>query len=309
MAEHKILQANLHHCIAASAIALSCFDHQNLDLLLIQEPWINKGIKGLSHKHGKLLFDTTTTHPRAALLIRKTLIHTPLTHHFTRDLVPTMITLDTTRGKLDIVIASAYFPGDSTNAPPLEVRKLIEFCKSKNLPYVIGCDANAHHTSWASTNNNTRGESLFDFLTENEALVLNEGNEPTFSSNGRDEVLDITFCSQHIYPLFANWHVSNEPSLSDHKHIRFDLKVSIDNLLKTTNPRHTNWNLFSEIISAYSTGNKIRITTQTDLEFSASLITKFLHRAYALSTKETKTKKSQPPWWTPDLNKLGGSST
>lgn len=305
MATHKILQANLRHSIAASAIALSCFDHQHLDLLLIQEPWINKGVKGLTHKLGKLVFDTTSTHPRAALVIRKTLNHTPLTQYLTRDLAAILITIETVAGKQDIVVASAYFPGDSTSdPPPAEVRKLITFCQSKDLAYVIGCDANAHHTSWASTNTNSRGELLFDYLTDIDAIVLNEGNEPTFSSNGRDEVLDISFCSQSIFTLFENWQVSNEPSLSDHKHIRFDLNVSIDSLLKTSNPKLTNWNLFTDIIAAYSTGRSVKYSNPSDIEFGACQITKFILQSHALSTKTIQTKKSQPPWWTADLNNL-----
>jgi hypothetical protein len=40
-------------------------------------------------------------------------------------------------------------------------------CRAEGTHLVIGCDANAHHTSWGSTNINNRGESLFNFIMAN----------------------------------------------------------------------------------------------------------------------------------------------
>lgn len=65
---------------------------------------------------------------------------------------------------------------------------------------IIGCDANSHHTSWGSININTRGESLPNYFFTNDQCVLNEGDEPTYTIKGRNEVLDVTFCNQRAYP-------------------------------------------------------------------------------------------------------------
>ena len=60
-----------------------------------------------------------------------------------------------------VVIASAYSPYDSVDDPPPNgVRKLIRYCQEEGVWLVLGCDANAHHTIWGSTNINPRGEAL-----------------------------------------------------------------------------------------------------------------------------------------------------
>lgn len=148
---------------------------------------------------------------------------------------------------MELVVASAYFPGDSPEGPPPpEVRALINFCLDKNISYIVGCDANAHHTSWGSTDTNRRGTSLYNFLIDVGACVLNEGNSPTFYSNGREEVLDITFCSPELINDIKNWHVSDNPSLSDHTHILFECNCTSVTQPSRPNPRKTDWRIFKD---------------------------------------------------------------
>lgn len=107
--------------------------------------------------------------------------------------------------------------------PPREVQELIEHCKKTNTPYVIGCDANAHNDIWGSSDTNARSESLFEYLILENVQLLNRGNTPTFRNAIRGEVLDLTLSSSNLANHITNWHVSNEESLSDHMHIRFDI--------------------------------------------------------------------------------------
>jgi len=44
-----------------------------------------------------------------------------------------------------IVIAPTFFPGDGPETPPSEVQKLVQYCKGWRLPFIMGCDANAHN--------------------------------------------------------------------------------------------------------------------------------------------------------------------
>jgi len=53
------------------------------------------------------------------------------------------------------VVTSAYFAGDEA-CPPLEITALVEHCKKMHLPIIIGCDANAHHVIWGSSDVNQR---------------------------------------------------------------------------------------------------------------------------------------------------------
>jgi len=59
----------------------------------------------------------------------------------------------------------------------------------------VGCDSNAHQSVWGSTNCNSRGEALVEFLNSSNLEILNWGNEPTFCSGDRLEVTDITLGS------------------------------------------------------------------------------------------------------------------
>ena len=56
----------------------------------------------------------------------------------------------------------------------------------------MGCDANAQHTVWDSTDINARGEDLFSFIAGSDLEVANVSNEPTFRNALRGEVLDLT---------------------------------------------------------------------------------------------------------------------
>ena len=58
-----------------------------------------------------------------------------------------------------MVIASAYFTGN--NNKPVEVQELVKHCSRKNIPLIIGCDANAHNDVWGRSDSIMRGEYTF----------------------------------------------------------------------------------------------------------------------------------------------------
>ena len=117
------------------------------------------------------------------------------------------------------------------------------YCENENLYLVVGCDYNAHHSAWGSTNCNRRGEALMEFLHSSNLEILNQGNESTFCSGGRFEVTDITLESLRFLESIINWEVLIEPSLSDHRHISITVRGSAPVRL-IRNPRSTNWGSF-----------------------------------------------------------------
>ena len=152
-------------------------------------------MRGLSFKGGRLFCSPKDTNPRACILASIDLGAQLLTNFCFRDLVAVQI-LDC-RGPLkNLVVGSAYLPYDSPDPPPSrELEELVEFCQRKGWPLLVGCDANAHHILWGSTGVNPRGEALIDFLYSTSLNLLNRGDEPTFVTSSRREVLDITLCS------------------------------------------------------------------------------------------------------------------
>ena len=75
-----------------------------------------------------------------------------------------------------LVVCSAYLPYDSEDPPtPMELEELVRYCENGNLYLVVGCDSNTHRSVWGSTNSNSTGEALVEFLN---LEILNQGNEP-----------------------------------------------------------------------------------------------------------------------------------
>jgi hypothetical protein len=74
----------------------------------------------------------------------------------------------------------------------------VRYCKKEHLYFVVGCDSNVHHSKRGSTNCNSRGEALVEILNTTTLEILNRGNEPTFCSGDRPEVIDITLGSLRL---------------------------------------------------------------------------------------------------------------
>ncbi|XP_033222466.1 uncharacterized protein LOC117176335 [Belonocnema kinseyi] len=77
------------------------------------------------------------------------------------------------RERLEVVIASTYFPGDADGSPPpREVEILIQHCQENSIPLLLGCDANSHHTVWGSINVNGRERDLIEYLAGTDMEIL-----------------------------------------------------------------------------------------------------------------------------------------
>jgi hypothetical protein len=52
----------------------------------------------------------------------------------------------------------------------------VRYCERESLYFVVWCDSNAHHSAWGSTNCNSGGEALVEFLNTTTLEILNRGN-------------------------------------------------------------------------------------------------------------------------------------
>lgn len=284
MATIAFLQVNLQHSKGASDVLNRTFTSKNLDFVLIQEPYVYRGlVSRLATPSGRLMYNKGTETPRAALLVRPTVKCILLTQFLSRDMVAVIAVVPTTGGKQEVVVASAYFPGDSEEAPPIEVRSLIKYCEESNKQLILGCDANAHHLAWGSTDTNTRGENLYEFISSTNLDIVNRGNEPTFVTRIRQEVLDITLASPLLSATLKNWYVSREASLSDHKHIRFDLEVTRKHNEQVRVPKMTDWCLYEGHIRSEVDELKTEVETVEDLEIASTVLHNVIHNAYEAS--------------------------
>jgi hypothetical protein len=213
----KFLQINLHHSKAATATLCQQLAERKADIELIQDPWLYKGqIKGLNNKGGTVYSVAPGNNARSCIFIRNHINALPLLELCSRDTKTVRITYTYRGGRKELIVESAYLPHDSDEPPPSkEMRDIIDYCYSKKKQLIM-C-ANAHHILWGSNGTNPRGESLMEFLVSSNLNILNHGKEPTFVVCNKNEVIDLTLGTTNIGNLVNIWHVSDEPSVSDHR--------------------------------------------------------------------------------------------
>nr|XP_012224501.1 PREDICTED: uncharacterized protein LOC105673444 [Linepithema humile] len=205
-----------------------------------------------------------------------------------------------------MVICSAYFSHDEGEAvPPAPVIKLAEYCQEKRLPLIMGCDANAHHTVWGSSDTNERGRKVLKFLASTDLEIFNTGDEPTFCTIARREVLDITVCSRQLIQEVVEWRVSTEPSLSDHRQITFRIAKAREKEVKFRNPRKTKWDSYREDLASSLRGFPKRHGTEDELETCVDYLQRSLVNCYESNCPERAvTNDRGTSWWTPGLQGL-----
>jgi len=289
-----LAQVNIHHAKAASAVLARIFTQQHLGLALVQEPWVNDGIKGLYTDDSKVIWDQRDPLPRTCIMVRKCINYTILSEFLTRDSVPIMMQAIAHT----IVVAFAYLAGDGPYPPP-EIMRLVEHCQKEKLPLLIGFDANAHHEIWGSTDTNQRGECHFEFILTHNLEIGNVGTTPTFVIMVRDEVLDVNLLSRALKIHLRDWHVSAEESMSDHGIILYKLKLNTDCSNQTRNPRKTNWGKFSTTLGRNLAGIISGIPRNPpNLESVIASVNNSIINAYEVSCALGKKRKAKDaPWW------------
>ena len=298
----RIVQINLQHSKVASANLGSLLTRggPETDVVLIQEPWIggNNKVQGLNIQGYSLCCKKESGKIRSCILIKKHINFFFLDSFSDVDCTSILIEEDC---KKPLCICSAYLPGDENGDVPSETVEKV--ASNKKWDLIIGCDANAHHSLWGSSDINERGESIFDFIFRNNLYVCNIGKKPTFRNSRRSEVLDITLKSNNIGIQVSNWLVSEEESLSDHSWIIFDINRSTPSQKPYRDPKKTNWDLYGTEVKT-RLGVQSQVKTAVELDSKVNILTEILSEAFEKACKmPRKRQKKQPLWWTTDIGK------
>lgn len=305
----KCLQINLNTAKGASSVFGRRFVKEKFNIGFVQEPHtIDDRIVGLPSKYYKckLVYNESGGRPRAALLFNERIPFFPLTEFMTNDLACAIVNLSTGNCMQKVVVASSYFPGDINGVPPPEVIKLVEHCKASNLHLITGCDSNSWHESWGSSETRTRGELLQQFFEWHALEVLNVGSIPTWRHEGlgRESFIDLTFCTSFIKNKIKRWHVSSEPSLSDHRHICFTIESKV--VVESTRiPKLTDWGKFETLVKEGIGGVDVPIYNTEELNQRAEEVNKLLLSAYESSCPlKTRRTNRDVPWWSKRLGSI-----
>src|ERR1700744_4193569 len=154
----RMLQSNLQHCEEAMGIIHQHLSAGKSDIALIQEPYAygNK-VKGLPDSLGTVFTGTRTENPRTCIFINKKFNSILVPELSNRDLTVVYLERKVKEADQPVMVASAYLPYDHPERREhvtTEVKKLVNSCKAEKIPLIIGCDSNAHHIVYGSTNIN-----------------------------------------------------------------------------------------------------------------------------------------------------------
>ena len=296
----KVIQINLQHSRAASFNIVQLMEQDQCDVVLIQEPWVVKNrICGIK-KAGTIFVGCKDEVPRACILVKSGIKCWFLPNFSNRDVSTVLV-----RGRKgeEIILCSVYMANeDGTLCPPRLVQKL---CEEDRKPVIIGGDANAHHEVWGSTDINSRGENLLEFILSSSFYVMNKGSNPTFVTRSRREVLDITLANDTGKELLREWKVLDEASYSDHLLISFVIGIPKEKQEEWRNPRKANWQRFAEQVEKrLNILNDTPIQETDDIEREVNLITRIFTQEFRMACPLRKRGKSKKGGLSPELRKL-----
>ncbi|OXA46641.1 Retrovirus-related Pol polyprotein from type-1 retrotransposable element R1 [Folsomia candida] len=208
----------------------------------------------------------------------------------------------------EVVISSAYMDRNYA-CPPEEMRQLVSYCETNGLPLVIGSDTNAHHTMWGSTNINSRGAQLLDYIAQVDLHPINRGHRATFVVSNKKEVLDVTFVSSHLLDRIKAWWVDDNESCSDHRYIRTSLSLGPPDPIIYRDRKRTRWDLYKSVLKGLTELDPARacpMSSTEEIEASASRVSDFIHKSYdvACPEKVLKSRRKRVPWWSRELTSL-----
>ena len=293
----------MHRCYSASVDLQRRLERDAVFMALIQEPYTFGGLATINPS-GSIVFQASTgadERNRAAIVVSSSLRAWSVPEFTNNDMVT--VALDCSAGT--IWCSSVYMPGDSEDPPPpMKVRSLIQHCEYSSIPLIIGCDANAHNTVWNSTNNNERGEALWDYLISTNLEICNRGHEPTFVIQNRREVLDLTLVSMNFADEVSNWRVDESPSLSDHRCIRFNLAECNCITKVSRNLKRADWAQYeitcqNKLIEC----TPVNLSTPEELDSAALSVTSALVSALDESCplRPVSFRRKTNFWWTTEL--------
>ena len=294
----QVVQANLHHSRAATANLCKCLVQGKADIALIQEPYLYKGtVSGFSAKQFNILSTKTSGKLRSCIVSNKSINLTLLPHSSNEDI--TAVLWERGNRAKPTIMASAYLPTDAEQ-PTAGFTKLVENHRGSEM--IIGCDANAHHTMWGSKDCNKRGKELLDYIANTNLNIINRGTDPTFINRVSSTVIDITLATPGTTAMVRDWRVSNEPSLSDHCWVVFEVVGAREERVTFRNPRKADWETYATKTRTGLSGlprNGLR--TSGDIDRQVERVTKVLVDSFEKVCPRSRAKNGSIPWWTSEL--------
>ena len=233
----KVAQLNVHHSPAALNSFLDYCTHKKIDILIISEPPIRKGVPNINKKFSPFYVTPSdnSSRVRSCICILNPSIQPMIISHLSNhDFIAIQIG--------DIIITSAYATPSYDITPILHrIADVSNYGGGRGL--IIAGDFNASHKHWFAKYIDKRGEELLATLLQYNLDTINDCDIPTYDTiraNRRlTSYIDLTIASSTIINHIRNWRVVDDVNMSDHRAIVFDI-VNKPNLITVSST--TRWN-------------------------------------------------------------------
>ncbi|CAG4973720.1 unnamed protein product [Colias eurytheme] len=184
----KVMQINLNHCEAAHDLLMQMVRELNLDVVIISEPYKQlSSASWLSDQDGHAALWACGRSPLESV-----------------DLI--------TKGCVKAKIGGIHFYSCYA-APSRTIQEFNDFLDTiiddvqSNSPVAIAGDFNAWAIDWGSKTTNDRGRALIEAMSAIDVVLLNKGNEPTFSRGEASSIVDLTFVSSVLAKENTSWKI------------------------------------------------------------------------------------------------------
>ena len=300
----NIIQLNLQHNKAATAVLRQQLEKLDNAVALIQEPWVRgNSILGLNVKNGTTYRGSVDEHSRTCIVV-KGLPAYNLPQLGSKDITVVCITYCYKTLTYDVLVASVYMPIDM-ELPFKELDTIIRYSENTGIPLLLASDTNAHHPLWGCQEYNQRGSKLSEYLATTELEIVNRGCEYTFCSGNKRSIIDITVTTRSLLPFLHDWHVENQDTMSDHRQISFYIWHDKPVSKRIRNRRNTNWTIYETELEGKVGMWFGRIDNPKDIETELTKVSSAIIQSFEKACPERKIgKRNRVPWWNHELKTL-----
>lgn len=208
----RILQINVNRSRTATDMAIGTARNLQVDIILISEP-----NKALTTARTEWLSDDRKD---SAIIILNREIK--VSGHGNGDGYTFMKTAGYT-------IFSCYSSGNrELSCLENTLEDIANHTRNANGNCIIAGDFNSKSPQWGMTRTDERGLRMEEWVAQNDLVLLNVGNKPTFQCENYTSILDLTFVTPDLKTSINEWDVLEEDSLSDHHYIMFSVNNTVN---------------------------------------------------------------------------------
>ena len=197
----QVTQINVNHCYAAQQLLHQAVAESATDIVIVSDPYRIPAGNGnwVADRLGTTAIWTTSRFP-------------------VQEIVSTSEEWFVVAKVGGVFLCSCYAPPRLSIVQFTQLVDRITTVLTGLRPVVIAGDLNAWAVEWGSRRTTPRGRVLLEALARLNVDLANVGSRSTFSRNGAESIIDVTFASPG---LVVDWRVDDGYTHSDHQAIRY----------------------------------------------------------------------------------------